>query len=74
MANALGYLTATKTGFEGQLAMINLSAAIRIEKNAEKKPDDNQPDYPRLRRRNGDGNRRRMGPAPPRARARTTSP
>ena len=44
MANALGYLTATKTGFEGQLAMINLSAAIRIGKNAEKTTD-NQPDY-----------------------------
>ena len=44
MANALGYLTTTKTGFEGQLAMINLSASIRIEKNAEKTAD-SQPDY-----------------------------
>ncbi|MBI1252983.1 MAG: DUF736 family protein [Hyphomonas sp.] len=44
MANALGYVTETKTGFEGALAMMNLSAAIRIEKNAEK-AGDGQPDY-----------------------------
>ncbi|WP_083759036.1 MULTISPECIES: hypothetical protein [Hyphomonas] len=35
MANALGYVTETKGGFEGTLAMMNLSAPIRIEKNAE---------------------------------------
>ena len=44
MANALGYVSETKTGFEGALAMMNLSAAIRIEKNAEK-AEDGQPDY-----------------------------
>ena len=44
MANALGYVTETKTGFEGSLAMMNLSAPIRFEKNAEKDMDD-QPDY-----------------------------
>ena len=44
MANALGYVTETKTGFEGALAMMNLSAAIRIEKNSEK-AGDGQPDY-----------------------------
>ena len=44
MANALGYVSETKSGFEGALAMINLSAAIRIEKNDEKEMDE-QPDY-----------------------------
>lgn len=44
MANALGYVSETKTGFEGALAMMNLSAAIRIEKNSEK-AQDGQPDY-----------------------------
>ena len=44
MANALGYVSETKTGFEGALAMMNLSAAIRIEKNAEK-AEEAQPDY-----------------------------
>ena len=44
MANALGYVSETKTGFEGALAMMNLSASIRIEKNAEKDMD-GQPDY-----------------------------
>ncbi len=44
MANALGYVTETKTGFEGTLAMMNLSAPIRIEKNSEK-ASDVQPDY-----------------------------
>ena len=43
MANALGYVSETKSGFEGTLAMMNLSAAIRIEKNAEKTTD-NQPE------------------------------
>lgn len=44
MANALGYVTETKTGFEGSLAMMNLSAPIRFEKNAGKDMD-GQPDY-----------------------------
>lgn len=44
MANALGYVTETKSGFAGTLAMMNLSASIRIEKNAEKSSDI-QPDY-----------------------------
>ena len=44
MANALGYVTETKTGFEGALAMMNLSSPIRIEKNAEKAAE-GQPDY-----------------------------
>ncbi|MFN4024424.1 MAG: DUF736 domain-containing protein [Hyphomonas sp.] len=44
MANALGYVTETKTGFEGSLFLMNFSAAIRIEKNMEK-AGDNQPDY-----------------------------
>ena len=44
MANALGYVSETKTGFEGMLAMMNLSASIRIAKN-EDKTIDGQPDY-----------------------------
>ena len=44
MANALGYVSETETGFHGTLAMINLAAAIRIDKNSEKGSDD-QPDY-----------------------------
>ena len=44
MANALGYVSETKTGFEGALAMMNLAASIRIEKNAEKAAE-GQPDY-----------------------------
>jgi len=44
MANALGYVNETKTGYEGVLAMMNLSAPIRIEKNGEKMSD-GQPDY-----------------------------
>lgn len=44
MANALGYVSETKSGFEGALAMMNLSASIRIEKNAEKDTD-GKPDY-----------------------------
>jgi uncharacterized protein (DUF736 family) len=44
MANALGYVTETRTGFEGALAMMNLSSPIRIEKNAEKAAE-GQPDY-----------------------------
>lgn len=44
MANALGYVSETKSGFEGALAMMNLSASIRIEKNGEKEGE-GQPDY-----------------------------
>jgi len=44
MANALGYVSETKMGFEGSLAMMDLSARIRIETNADKKTDA-QPDY-----------------------------
>lgn len=44
MANALGYVSETQTGFVGALAMMNLSAAIRIEKN-EDKTAEGQPDY-----------------------------
>lgn len=44
MANALGYVSETKTGFDGMLSMMNLSAAIRIAKNEEKSID-GQPDY-----------------------------
>lgn len=44
MANALGYVTETRSGFEGTLSMMNFSAAVRIEKNAEKSAD-GQPDY-----------------------------
>jgi len=44
MANALGYVSETKTGFDGALAMLNLTAPIKIEKNADKTTD-TQPDY-----------------------------
>jgi uncharacterized protein (DUF736 family) len=44
MANALGYVNENKSGYEGVLAMMNLSAPIRIEKNGEK-TSDGQPDY-----------------------------
>jgi len=44
MANALGYVSETKAGFEGTLAMMNLSTAIRIEKNGEKAAE-GQPDW-----------------------------
>ena len=44
MANALGYVNETEAGFEGTLAMMNLSAPIRIVKNAEKETDA-QPDF-----------------------------
>lgn len=39
MANALGYVSKTAIGFEGHLAMMNLSVAIRIEKVEEKSSD-----------------------------------
>ena len=44
MANALGYVSETKNGFEGSLAMMNLAAAIRLDKNTNKEMD-GQPDY-----------------------------
>lgn len=44
MANTLGYVSETGDGFEGTLAMMTFSAAIRIEKNAAKTAD-NQPDF-----------------------------
>ena len=44
MANALGYVSETQTGFEGSLAMMNFYASIRIEKNTEKSSNE-QPDY-----------------------------
>lgn len=44
MANALGYVSETKNGFEGSLAMMNLAAAIRFDKNTEKEME-GQPDY-----------------------------
>lgn len=44
MANALGYITETDTGFEGNLALMSLDAPIRIVKNADKETD-KQPDY-----------------------------
>lgn len=44
MANALGYVNETETGFEGVLALMSLSAPIRIVRNAEKESDA-QPDY-----------------------------
>ena len=44
MANALGYVTETKDGFEGNLAMMNLSAPIRFDRNTDKESD-GQPDY-----------------------------
>ena len=44
MANALGYVSEIGTGFEGTLALMNLSAPIKIERNADKAVD-SQPDY-----------------------------
>ncbi|MGE0184054.1 MAG: DUF736 domain-containing protein [Parvularculaceae bacterium] len=44
MANALGYVSETETGYAGALAMMNLSTSVRIEKNAEKSAE-GQPDY-----------------------------
>jgi uncharacterized protein (DUF736 family) len=44
MANALGYVSEADNGFQGTLAMMNLVAAIRIERNPEK-DDERQPDY-----------------------------
>jgi len=44
MANALGYVSETSTGFEGALAMMNLTSPIRIAKNMDK-TEETQPDY-----------------------------
>ncbi|MEO0451934.1 MAG: DUF736 domain-containing protein [Pseudomonadota bacterium] len=44
MANAIGYVSQTENGFEGALAMMNLSVPIRFDKNAEK-DQEGQPDY-----------------------------
>ena len=44
MANALGYVSEIKSGFEGALAMMSLNANIRIVKNAEKAAE-TQPDF-----------------------------
>lgn len=44
MANALGYVSETESGFEGTLTMLNLTASIRVEKN-DQKDIDGQPDY-----------------------------
>lgn len=44
MANALGYVSETETGFLGALAMMTVNAPIRIERNHEK-VSDAQPDF-----------------------------
>ena len=44
MANALRYVSETENGFEGTLAMMNLSAPIRLDRNT-KKEMDGQPDF-----------------------------
>lgn len=44
MANVLGYVSETGDGYAGTLAMMNLTASIRIEANVEK-ADDKQPDF-----------------------------
>ena len=44
MANALGYVTTTTTGFEGTLAMLSLSTPIRIVANG-RKTHKSQPDF-----------------------------
>jgi uncharacterized protein (DUF736 family) len=44
MANALGYINETETGFEGNLAMMSLNEPIRIVRN-DKKTGEKQPDY-----------------------------
>ena len=45
MANALGYITETDTGFEGTLSMLTLSTPIRIVANGLKQDGTRQPDY-----------------------------
>jgi len=44
MANALGYVTTTATGYEGTLAMLTLSTPIRIVANG-RKTRPSQPDF-----------------------------
>lgn len=44
MANAIGYVSEYDAGFDGHLSMLNLTAAIRIERNTDK-ASDAQPDY-----------------------------
>lgn len=44
MANALGYVTKTKSGFDGTLSLIDFSAALKLVKN-EEKSQDHHPDY-----------------------------
>ena len=44
MANAIGYVSQTEFGFEGTLAMVNLSVPIRVNKTLEKDLK-GQPDY-----------------------------
>ena len=44
MANAIGYVSEYDAGFEGHLSVLNLTAAIRIERNLEK-GSNTQPDY-----------------------------
>ena len=44
MANAIGYVNETENGYEGALAMVNLSMPIRFSKNGDKSLDV-QPDY-----------------------------
>lgn len=56
MANALGYITETDTGFEGALSLMGLNQPIRIVKNAEKTAD-KQPDFRVL----GGGNGKDIG-------------
>ena len=45
MANALGYITETDTGFEGTLSMLALTTPIRIVANELKEEGSKQPDY-----------------------------
>ena len=44
MANAIGYVSQIENGFQGALAMINLSVPIRFDLNTEKEVE-GQPDY-----------------------------
>lgn len=44
MANAIGYVSEYDAGFAGHLSVLNLTAAIRIERNLGKSTE-TQPDY-----------------------------
>lgn len=44
MANALGYVTETESGFEGALNLMSLNASIRIVRNGDKTVE-TQPDF-----------------------------